>query len=92
MPYSKRNEVEEEVQKMLKMGVNEPSNSPYNSLIVIVKKKDNTNRFCINFRRINAATKIDSETMANGEDILVKLQKDQYFIKIDFSKGCWQSL
>ena len=67
MPYSKRKEVEEEVQKMLEMGVIEPSKSPYNSPIVIVEKKDNTNRFCIDFRRINAATKFDSEPMANSE-------------------------
>ena len=49
MPYCKRKEVEEEVQTMLEMGVIEPSNSPYNFLIVIVKKKDNTNIFCIDF-------------------------------------------
>ena len=90
MPYSKGKEVEEEVQKMLEMGVTEPSNSPYNSPIVVVKKKDNTNRFCIDFQRINAATKFDSEPMANSKDILAKLQKDQYFTKIDFSKGYWQ--
>ena len=73
MPYSERKEVEEEVQNMLEMGVIGPLSSPYNSPIVIVKKKDNTNRFCIDFRRINAATKFDSETMANSEDILAKL-------------------
>ena len=76
MPYSKRKEVEEEVQKMLEMRVIEPSNSPYNSPIVIIKKNDNTNRSCINFLRINAATKFDSEPMANSEDILAKLQKE----------------
>ena len=48
MHYSERKEVEEEVQKMLEMGIIEPSNSPYNSPIVIVKK-GNTNRFCIGF-------------------------------------------
>ena len=90
MPYSKRKEVEKEVQKMLEMGIIEPSNSPYNSPIVIVKKKDNTNRFCIDFRRINVVTKSDSEPMTNSEDVLAKLQKDQYFTKIDFSKGYWQ--
>ena len=70
---------------MLEMGVIEPWNSPYNSPTVIVKKKDSTNRFCIDFRRINAATKFDSEPMANSEDILAKLQKDQHFIKISTS-------
>ena len=90
MPHSKRREAEEKVQKMLEMGVIELSNSPYNSPIVIVKKKDNTNKFCIDFQRINTVTKFDSESMANSEDVLAKLQKDQYFTKIDFSKGYWQ--
>ena len=45
------------------------------------------NRFCIDFRRKNAATKFDPQPVAYSGDILAKLQKDQYFTKIDFGKG-----
>ena len=75
---------------MLDAGVIEPSNSPYNSPIVIVKKKDGTNRFCIDYRRLNAVTKFDNEPMGNPEDIMTKLSKDKYFTKIDLTKGYWQ--
>lgn len=56
-PYSKRNEVNKEVQKMLKLSIIEPAKSDNNSLMVIVRKKDNTNRICIDFRRLNSVTK-----------------------------------
>ena len=90
MPYAKRKEVDEEVQKMLEAGVIEPSCSSYNSPIVLVKKKDGTNRFYIDFRRLNAITKFDTEPMGNTEDIVTTLCDDQYFTKIDLAKGYWQ--
>ena len=89
-PYAVRETVEEEVQKMLDMGVIEPSCSPYNSPIVLVKKKDNSTRFCIDFRRLNAVSKFDTHPMGNTEDILAKVKNDKYFTKIDLAKGYWQ--
>ena len=58
MPYAKRQAVQEEVGKMLEAVIIEPSRSEYNSPIVLVRKKDGTNRFCIDFRRLNAVTKL----------------------------------
>ena len=75
---------------MLESGVIEPSDSPYNSPVVLVKKKDGTNRFCIDFRRLNSITKFDSEPMGNPDDIMAKIDKDCYFTKIDLTKGYWQ--
>ena len=64
--------------------------SDYNSPIVLVKKKDGTNRFCVDFRRINLVTKFDTEPMGSPEDIMVKLKDDKFFSKIDLSNGFWQ--
>ena len=75
---------------MLKYGVIEPSTSPYNSPVVLVRKKDNTYRFCIDFRRLNAITKFDTEPMGNQEDLIAKLRGDKYLTKLDLSKGYWQ--
>ncbi|XP_061184347.1 uncharacterized protein LOC133192347 [Saccostrea echinata] len=50
LPFISRDVVCDEVKKMLEVGVIEPSTSPYSSPIVIVKKKDGSNRFCIDFR------------------------------------------
>ena len=90
LPYATRNIIQEEIDSMLESGVIEESDSPYNSPVVIVKKKDGSNRFCIDFRRLNSITKFDSEPMGNPDDIMAKINKDRYFTKIDLSKGYWQ--
>ncbi len=60
IPYAKRDAVQDEVKAMLDSEVIEHANSPYNAPIVLVKKSDGTNRFCIDFRRINKITKFDN--------------------------------
>ena len=53
LPYSKMQAVGDEVRSMIELGVIERSESPYCSPVIIVKKKDNTNRFCIDYRVLN---------------------------------------
>ncbi|XP_063959750.1 uncharacterized protein LOC135155081 [Lytechinus pictus] len=56
VPHALRGVIDNEVEKMIEMEVVEKSNSPYSSPIVIVKKSDGSNRFCIDFRRLNRVT------------------------------------
>ncbi|XP_060580696.1 uncharacterized protein LOC132737428 [Ruditapes philippinarum] len=90
IPFHSQQIVKEEVDKMLELGVIEPSNAPFSSPIVLIRKKDNTIRFCIDFRQINKCTVFDAEPMPNMEQIFSKLSKYRYFSKIDLSKGYWQ--
>ena len=90
LPHALRDTVKEEIQSMLKMDVIEMSESPYASPIVLVMKKDGTQRFCIDFRRLNRITIFDAEPIPDPEEIFAKLSKDRYFTKIDLSKGYWQ--
>ena len=92
IPYGTRDEIEKEVVKMLELGVIEESSSPYSAPVVLVAKKDNTKRFCIDYRRLNLVTRFDTEPMNRVDDILVKLSEDSYFTKIDLTKGYWQIL
>ena len=41
---------------MFQLNVIEPSSSPYSAPIVLARKKDGTNRFCIDFRKLNNIT------------------------------------
>lgn len=50
----------DEIKDMIDLGIVEPSVSPYCSPVLIVKKKDNTNRFCIDFRTLNKAAVFDA--------------------------------
>ena len=60
IPVYKRAEAEKHLQEMLQKGVIEPSSSPWASPIVLVKKKDGTTRFCVDYRRLNDVTVKDS--------------------------------
>ncbi|XP_076460112.1 uncharacterized protein LOC143293089 [Babylonia areolata] len=90
LPYSQREVIQEEVDQMLKMGVIEPSSSPYSSPIVLVKKRDGKVRFCVDFRRVNKVTTFDAEPMPDVEALFAKLAGKRVFSKLDLSKGYWQ--
>ena len=66
---------------MLDMGIIKTSKSPYASPVVIVKKKDGSNRVCADFGKLNRLTLLDSTPMTTAQDI---------FQKIDLTKGYWQ--
>ena len=90
LPYAVRELIQKEVNEMLRMGIIEPFNSACSSSVVMVKKKDGSNRFCVDCRKLNAVTKFDNEPMGDPEALMVKLRNDKFFTKIDMSKGYWQ--
>lgn len=90
IPYAMLETVNKEVDKMIDLDVIERSDSPYSAPFVIVKKKDSSNRFCIDFRVLNGITVFDAETMCNIEEMFSKLSGYKYISKIDLTKGYWQ--
>ena len=89
LPHSQEETVKEEVKAMLKLGVIEPASSPYSSPAVLVKKKDASVRFCIDFRRLNKHIRFDAEPMPDIDAIFAKLGKAKFFSKLDLTKGYW---
>ena len=71
---------------MINMGVIRESTSLYASPVVVVKKKDNTNRVCVDYRKLNKLT----EPMPTAEHLFQKVTGDKLYSKIDLSKGYWQ--
>ena len=60
-------------QEMLDLGAIRPSNSPWPSAIVLVRKKDGRLRFCIDLRRLNNRTVKDAYSLPKIESILDSL-------------------
>jgi hypothetical protein len=90
VPYAMIDQVDSEIEKMLKLGVIKESNSPYSSPFVIDKTKYGTNRFCIDFRALNRVAVFDAEPMLNIGDMFAKISGYKYWSKIDVCKGYWQ--
>ena len=90
VPFNTEDLVKEEIEKMLKMKIIEPSSAPYSSPIVMVIKPGKTPRFCVDFRQLNKLTVFDAEPLPNIESMLVKFAGSVYFSKIDLTKGYWQ--
>ncbi|CAB0036931.1 unnamed protein product [Trichogramma brassicae] len=64
-PVSQRMEeiMYEQLENMLKQGIVTPSTSSWSSPIVMVKKANGQYRFCIDYRKLNAATKVSARPM-----------------------------
>ena len=61
VPYSMRESLRKDIADMIKIGVIRESSYPYASPVVLVKKKDNTNRVCVDYRKLNKLTVFDPE-------------------------------
>ena len=90
LPPSQRDTVSEELDKMLKDGFITPADGPWSSPIVLVKKKDGSTRFCIDYRKLNECTKKDAYPLPRIEDCLESLGGSKYFCTLDLASGYWQ--
>jgi hypothetical protein len=90
LPYAKADTVRKELDAMMMMDVIEPSDSPYSSPIVLIKKSDSTHRFCVDMRKMNQITLFDCEPTPNPEAIFAQIADSKYYTKLDCCKGYWQ--
>jgi len=90
VPFHLREETDKEIQSMIEKGVIEPSNSPWASPVVLVRKRDGSLRYCIDYRKVNEVTKKDSFPLPNIDDALNSLKGAQYFSSLDLCSGYWQ--
>ena len=69
-----RRVIQDQVQEMLDDDIIQPSRSPWAFPVVLVKKKDGTLRFCVDYRRLNAVTKKDVYPLPRIDDTLDRLR------------------
>lgn len=82
--------IDSEIEKMLAEGIIEPSKSPWSSPVCLVPKKDNTYRFCVDFRQLNAVTLKDAYPLPYISAILDQLRDARYLSSIDIKSAYWQ--
>ena len=90
MPFAVRKEVARQLELMQNTRVIQPSTSPWASPVVLVRKKDGSHRFCVDYRRLNAVTKLDSYPLPRIDDLLDQLAQTRYFTSLDLASGYWQ--
>ena len=83
-------EVNRQVRELLEAGVIEPTRSPFNSPVLLVRKPDGTWRFCLDFRHLNMATIPDLYPMNRQDLLLANLQGMSVFSTMDLKWGFWQ--
>lgn len=76
--------------EMLKAGVIENSVSDYSTEVLLAAKKDGTLRFCIDYRKLNAATIKDEFPLPRIEDCIEVLKDAKYFSTMDGTSTFWQ--
>lgn len=75
---------------MLQKEVIKPSNSPWASPIVLVKKKDGSTRFCVDYRRLNSVTVKGAYPLPRVDESFDSLAGAKYFCTLDLASGYWQ--
>jgi len=79
-----------EVLDMLEKGIIRPSNSPWAFPALIVKKPDNSWRWCFDARKLNSITRRDSFTLPKAQELLQQFSGAQWFSVADAAAGFWQ--
>ena len=90
IPPSQYEAVRKHLQEMLDLGAIRPSDSPWCSAVVLVKKKNGELRFCIDLRKLNARTVKDAYSLPRIDDTLDKLKGSCVFSSLDLKSGYWQ--
>ena len=89
IPYAWNSEVNDQIQQMLNNDIIRPSSSPWNSPVILVKKKDNSMRFVCDFRGLNSVTKKDSYPLPHVRDVLDQMNGAKFWTTLDAASAYW---
>ena len=86
----KEMEADKQVAELLEKGLIAPASGAWSSPVVLVRKKDNKWRFCIDYRKLNSITLQDAYPIPRIDDSLDALAGSKYFSTLDLTSGYWQ--
>ncbi|PIK34653.1 hypothetical protein BSL78_28525 [Apostichopus japonicus] len=90
IPPHRWKEVRDHLQQLLSRQIIRESSSPYASPVVLVRKKDNSLRMCVDYRALNAKTHRDAYPIPRIEEALDALKGANYFCSLDLAHGYHQ--
>ena len=90
IPPPQVEEVREHLKLMLEAGAIHPSNSRWCNAVVLVRKKDGSLWFCIDFRKLNSLTSKDSHPLPRIGETLDSLVGSAIYSTFDLTSGFWQ--
>ena len=90
VPMSQREQVEAHLKELLEQGIISVSSSPWHSPIVLVRKRDNSLRVCIDFRGLNSITKGNAYPLPVIDELFLDLRGNKYFSTLDLKSGYYQ--
>ena len=86
----KKQELRALLVEMLSKEIIQPTSSPWSSPVVLVRKKDRTSRFCVDYRKVNSVTRKDAYPLPRINDVLDTLAGSKLFSTLDLISGYWQ--
>ena len=89
-PKQFQGEEEKNLKKMLDAGVIRESDSEWASAPVLVRKRDGSVRYCIDYRKLNNVTRKDAFPLPRIQECLDCLNGNLFFSNLDMQSGYWQ--
>lgn len=90
IPFSKREEMQQQVEELIEKGIIEHSTSPWGSPALLVQKPDGSFRFVVDYRELNKVTRIDPYPLPNIQETISQLGAARFFTVMDMASGFWQ--